>query len=56
MIDPAITQIWAPMSSPQQIVSSKVICTYFPRIACVTYDRKLLHRNKEDEAMCHPSM
>jgi hypothetical protein len=46
----ATAQIWAPMSSPQQIVSSTVTCNCFPRVARVAYDRQLLHGSKEDEA------
>jgi hypothetical protein len=49
-MDQATTQIWPPISSPQQIVSRTVTCSCFPRVARVTYDKQLLHGSKEDEA------
>jgi hypothetical protein len=45
-----MTQIWTPMSSPQQIVSSTVTCSCFPRVSRIVYDMQLLHESKEDEA------
>jgi hypothetical protein len=46
----ANAQIWAPMSSTRQILSSTMTCSYFPRVTHVAYDRRLLHGSKEDEA------
>jgi hypothetical protein len=46
----AKAQIWAPMSSTWQILSSMVTCSYFPRVTRITYDRQLLYASKEDEA------
>jgi hypothetical protein len=39
------------MSFAQQLVGSKVICSCFPRVAHVAYDKQLLHARKEYEAM-----
>jgi hypothetical protein len=47
----AKAQIWAPMSSTRQVLSSMVTCSYLPRVTRLTYDKQLLHESKEDEAM-----
>jgi hypothetical protein len=54
--DQVTTQIWALMSSPQQIVSSMVTHSYFPHVANTVYERQLLHGCKEDEATLVPYM
>jgi hypothetical protein len=46
----AKAQIWPPMSSPQQLASSTMTCSYFTRVARVTYNKQLLHGSKEDES------